>query len=117
MDNQGTAALRETLLAMRREIAGEVAALKREGFSLGNDGTQDIGDDAANTYARQVLLGQSEMERAILRQIDDALDRIEEGTFGECEECGDKIGPARLQALPYATLCVECKATQERENR
>jgi DnaK suppressor protein len=102
---------------MRREIAGEVAALKREGFSLGNDGTQDIGDDAANTYARQLLLGLSERDRALLRQIDDALDRIEEGTFGECEECGDQIGMARLKALPYATLCVECKAAQEQENR
>lgn len=109
--------LRERLLAMRREIAGEVSALKAEGFSLGTDGTQDVGDDAANTYARQVLLGLSEREREILREIDDALDRIDEGSYGECEDCGDEIGLSRLRAVPYASLCVECKSNREIEGR
>ena len=113
MDEPDLQTLREKLLAMRRSIAGEVDALKREGFSLGTDGTQDVADDAANTYARQVLLGHSERERAVLRQIDDALDRIDDGTFGLCEDCGEEIGEARLKAIPYATLCVECKAKEE----
>jgi DnaK suppressor protein len=113
MDTKALEAIRDKLLTMRRAIAGEVAALKREGFSLGTDGTQDVADDAANTYARQMLLGLSERERAVMRQIDEALDRIDEGGFGQCEDCGDEIGEARLMALPYATLCVECKAKQE----
>lgn len=100
-------------MALRENLAGEVLTLKEEGFSLGNDGIQDIGDDAANTYARQVLLGLSERDREALRQIDEALDRIEQGRFGECEECGEQIGVARLEVIPYTTLCVECKANQE----
>ena len=113
MDAKALEAIREKLLAMRRDMAGDVETLKREGFSLGTDGTQDVADDAANTYARQMLLGLSERERAVIRQIDEALDRIDEGGFGLCEDCGDEIGEARLLALPYATLCVECKAKQE----
>ncbi|GAB4257201.1 MAG: hypothetical protein Kow0092_03910 [Deferrisomatales bacterium] len=104
---------REKLLALRKEIAGEVQTLKTEGFALGTDGTQDVGDDAANTYARQLLLNLSEREREVLRQVDEALDRIDEGTFGTCEDCGEPIEEARLEALPYATLCVECKSNRE----
>ncbi len=117
MNQQEIEALRERLLVMRREIAGEVTALKVEGFSLGNDGTQDVGDDAANTYARQVLLGLSEREREVLHEIDDALDRIDDDSYGVCEDCGDEIGLARLNVVPYASLCVECKSNREFERR
>ena len=113
MNKKTTGRFRERLLSLRENLAGEVLALKEEGFSLGNDGIQDIGDDAANSYARQVLLGLSERDREVLRQIDNALERIEQGAFGECEECGEEIGTARLEVLPYTTLCVECKANQE----
>lgn len=117
MDSPELQRFKEKLLAMRQGIAGEVASLKEEGFALGTDGTQDVADDAANTCARQMLLGLSERERDSLRQIDDALDRIEEGTYGQCEECGEDIIPARLEAVPYANLCVECKENQERGSR
>ena len=101
------------LLALRRELAGEVTSLREEGLTLGTDGTQDMADDASNTYARQMLLGMSERERAVMREIDAALDRLDEGSFGTCDDCGEEIGEARLKALPYATLCVECKAERE----
>ena len=112
--NQSTMAqYKDRLLALRRELAGEVTNLREEGLALGTDGTQDMADDAANTYARQMLLGMSERERAVLREIDAALDRIDDGGFGVCDDCGEEIGEARLKALPYATLCVECKAERE----
>lgn len=114
MDKEAMEAFRHQLIERRREAAGGVASLREEGASLGTDGTQDVGDDAANTYARQMLLNMSERERAVLWEIDAALDRIDEGTYGTCEDCGEPIGEARLKALPYATLCVECKADRER---
>jgi DnaK suppressor protein len=114
MDKQILEEFRQRLIVLRRETAGEVAMLRDEGATLGTDGTQDVGDDAANTYARQMLLGMSERERALLREIDEALDRIDEGTYGVCEECGEAISAPRLKALPYATLCVDCKADRER---
>ncbi|RMG87475.1 MAG: TraR/DksA family transcriptional regulator [Candidatus Dadabacteria bacterium] len=106
---------KEKLLALRDELAGEVQELREEGFSLGTDAVQDVGDDAANTYNRQVLLNLSERERERLRQIEEALERIADGSFGRCEDCGELIPEARLEAVPWATLCVECKALREKE--
>ena len=113
MDDATLERFRQQLLASRQALAGEVTHRREEGYSLGTDGIQDAGDDAANTYARQLLLNLSERERETLREIDEALDRLEAGSFGACEECGEEIGEARLAVLPYATLCVECKANQE----
>jgi len=114
MEKKKLEQFRERLIALRREAAGEVTMLREEGAALGTDGTQDVGDDAANTYARQMLLGMSERERSLLREVDAALDRIDEGSYGICEDCEEPIGMARLEALPYATLCVDCKAERER---
>jgi len=113
MDEPIEEKFRERLLGMRQELAGEVLTRREAGFSLGTDGIQDAGDDAANTYARQLLLNLSEREREALREIDDALDRLEDGSFGVCQDCGEDIGEARLEVLPYATLCVECKSNRE----
>jgi DnaK suppressor protein len=113
MDERATERFRERLLEMRQALAGEVVTLREESSSLGTDGIQDAADDAANTYARQLLLNLSEREREALRGIDEALDRLEDGSFGVCQECGEEIGEARLEVLPYATLCVECKSNQE----
>jgi RNA polymerase-binding transcription factor len=52
-----------------------------------------------------------------LRQIDDALERIESGTFGECERCGNDIGPHRLRAIPTAALCIECATALEKKQK
>jgi len=113
MDKEQKEAFRAQLLAQRRQLAGEVAAHTEDGFSLGRDGGQDVGDDAANTSTRQLLLGLGELERRQLKQIDDALERLDDDEFGVCEECGDEIGAARLRALPHTALCVECKAIEE----
>lgn len=113
MDQESIDRFRQRLTALRQELAGEVSTLAKESWSLGTDGTQDVGDDAANSYARQLLLGMGERDRELLRQVDAALDRIDEGSFGQCEECGDEIEVARLEAMPYATLCVDCKSIQE----
>ena len=57
-------------------------------------------------------------ERKLLEKIDEALGRLKDGTFGECEECGELISVGRLRARPVTTLCIECKAAQEAaENR
>lgn len=113
MDKKSQEMFRQRLLASRQALAGEVVNRREEGCSLGTDGIQDAGDDAANAYARQLLLNLGEREREALREIDEALERLEEGSFGVCQECGEEIVEARLQALPYATLCVECKSNQE----
>ena len=54
-------------------------------------------------------------ERKLIRKIQEAMGRIEDGTYGICEECGEDIGVPRLKARPMTTLCIKCKARQEAE--
>ena len=115
MDRKDLETYRQKLLELYNEIAGEVTQLRNEGFSLGTDAVQDMADEAANTYTRQILLNLSEREREQLRLVEEALQRIADGTYGVCEDCGEEISRARLEAVPYATLCVECKSLRERE--
>jgi len=114
MDKKKTEYFRQVLLAKRRDLAGEVDNLRHEGLAPVEDGPMDSGDDAANTYAKTVSLGISETEREMIRQIDEALDRIEAGEYGICVDCNEKIAEARLKAVPYADLCINCKSDRER---
>lgn len=116
MDKKKIAAYKERLLAKRRELAGEVDSLRGGGVPV-NDGPLDSGDEAAMSYAQQCAFDVGEAERNLLRQIDDALDRIDSGDFGTCGDCGDKIAEERLKAVPYTDLCVSCKAEQERRGK
>jgi RNA polymerase-binding protein DksA len=70
----------------------------------------DIGSD---NYEQEFSLSLMENEGAALEKIQASLDRIEEGTYGACEECGGRIPKTRLNAIPYTTLCVKCASQQE----
>ncbi|HEX2318875.1 MAG TPA: TraR/DksA family transcriptional regulator [Streptosporangiaceae bacterium] len=82
------------------------------------DSVSDAGDDQADvgakTYEREHELSLTYNARDLLVQTERALARIESGTYGVCESCGEAIGKARLQAFPRATLCVSCKQREER---
>ena len=93
-----------------------------EGFgkSLPDDLTRpfDIGDegdraDSERTQEVSVLLSVRDKEK--LLAIDEALDKIQDGTYGVCEECGEEIGARRLKAMPLAKLCVSCQSRLEKE--
>jgi DnaK suppressor protein len=58
-----------------------------------------------------------ERERGLLSKINEALDKIDDNTFGECESCGEEIGLKRIQARPMAQLCIDCKSEQEQQER
>ena len=73
----------------------------------------DPGDKSADTLNREFLFAQTDASRQSLRRVEEALDRIREGTFGECEECGGPISPARLKAIPWARNCVRCQEKLE----
>ena len=70
----------------------------------------DIGSD---NYEQEFNLGLIESEDQVLHEIEDALHRIEEGTFGNCEECGKPIRKVRLNAVPHARYCIACQREQE----
>ena len=75
----------------------------------------DISDAAVDASAREVAGYLAELEATELDQIDEALAKIRKGTYGICEVCGDRIGAARLKAVPNASLCLRCKQREEKE--
>jgi len=114
IDKKTLARFRKVLLKEREEIIGEVKQIHESSKEMGQDGIQDIADEAANIYHRQVLLSLSENDRIRLQEVDEALDRIKSGTYGICEECGEPIGLKRLEVRPIAKYCVPCKTNFEK---
>jgi DnaK suppressor protein len=85
-----------------------------------NGNFPDPTDRASMESDRSFTLRIRDRERKLIAKIEEALRRLEEGSYGVCEECGEKIGTARLKARPVTTLCIECKSAQEvgeRKNR
>jgi RNA polymerase-binding protein DksA len=78
---------------------------------------KDLADVAADDIDRKTLEALNEQEIRRLRLIDSALARIKNGRYGVCMRCGKKIARERLEAIPYALMCVECKNSEERRNR
>lgn len=77
----------------------------------------DPTDRASLESDRNFELRIRDRERKLINKIREAMERIEEGEFGICEECGEEIGHARLKARPVTTLCIECKTEQERQEK
>ncbi len=114
LDKKTIAKFRKLLLKQREEIVGEVKQMVESSKEMGQDGTQDIGDEAANIYNKQVLLSLNENERMRLQEVDESLDRIENGSYGICEECGGPISLKRLEVRPVAKYCVPCLTKLEK---
>jgi DnaK suppressor protein len=87
----------------------------REDFSVNSDDRYDEIDQAATDIEQSMRMRLCNREQLYLKKVDEALRRIEEGTFGECTECGEDIELRRLEARPTATLCVDCKEAEERK--
>jgi RNA polymerase-binding protein DksA len=76
---------------------------------------QHMADVATDMYDKEFMLGLASKEREVLQKIEEALRKIEKGTYGPCEECEELIAKPRLEAIPYAKLCLKCQ--EEEENR
>ena len=85
-----------------------------ESHELSGGADNHLADIATNTYDRELDSTLEESEEQHLDHIDAALKRIEEGTYGTCENCGQPIGIERLEAMPWVTLCIDCKRKAER---
>ncbi|MGA7105850.1 MAG: TraR/DksA family transcriptional regulator [Candidatus Deferrimicrobiaceae bacterium] len=109
--------IREMLLKMREALVREIARRSRETAVSGVSDIGDILDSVSEERTRELDMILTDREKQKLKQIDDALDKIEENTYGLCEECGVKIPRARLKVVPFAKYCVECKEAIEREEK
>ena len=83
----------------------------------GDEAFPDPTDRASMESNRDSVLRIRDRERKLIFKIEDALRRLDNGEYGICEECGEKIGIERLKARPVTTLCIECKSSQEIEER
>ena len=93
----------DTLKKSQKDASGDISGY-----------TYHMADVATDAYDREFSLGLASNEQNSLYELDDALKKIDEGTFGICEECNSLITKIRLKAVPYARLCVKCQKKKEK---
>jgi RNA polymerase-binding protein DksA len=110
--------IRKELEEQERELRGEITEAESAWAALQRDSGEGSGDDQADagtkTFEREHEMSLAANSRDLLSQVERALQRLDSGSYGTCENCGNPIGKARLQAFPRATLCVTCKQREER---
>ena len=113
MDKEKIEEFRQILIERRSAILAEA---EKTVSGLNNDGKEnfpDPTDRATVEWDRHFTLRIRDRERKLLKKIEEALERIDEGVFGICEDCGEEIGEARLKARPVTTQCIDCKTAAE----
>lgn len=118
----GVGVFKERLLALRARLRGDVsqmvdATLKKNRLQGSGDLSSmpiHMADLGSDNFEQEFTLSLMENEEVTLAAIEAALERLEDGTYGNCEECGVKIPKMRLEAIPYATMCVKCASRFER---
>ena len=110
---------REALLEAKTRVEAAIQNLQEEtsgtlAEDAGEETAHDLADTATETYDRELDYTLEENSEHVLAEIDAALKRIEEGTYGICTNCGQQIAVERLDALPWAPLCIDCARDRER---
>lgn len=114
---------RELLLEKRQAVVEALDYLHKEnprsledetGELVSGSADQHMADTATETVDREIDYTLEASDGRLLTAIDSALNRIEDGTYGTCVNCGAQIAPERLEAMPWATLCIDCKRKEER---
>ena len=106
---------RETLEEMRGQLLRNVQAELHEGREQTKDEGMDTYDVASDARDKEISLILTDRDRDKLQAITDALARIDEGSYGVCENCESDIAEGRLEALPFSRLCINCQAEREKE--
>ncbi|MDR0999116.1 MAG: TraR/DksA family transcriptional regulator [Treponema sp.] len=118
MDQDFIERMKKSLEELKAEIISNLMA-GSEDFKQIMEGMdpKDLADTASDDIDRKMIeaIGSQELKR--LKLIDSAITRIQQGKYGLCLKCGKRIPQARLEAIPYALMCVECKTAEERRNR
>lgn len=113
MDKKKLEQFKKKLETRQQELRRNVSRTEQDGRSADEDTAQDIADRAASSYNKEFLFHQSNNERQTLQMVEGALERIRQGTFGECISCGREINPKRLEAVPWTRHCIECQEKLE----
>lgn len=104
----------DALRKKQQELYESYERDKAAGNAQPDDGIQDLADRAASAYSKELNFSLSDAERNMLMQIEEAFERMKEGTFAVCANCGNTIGEKRLQAIPWTPFCIDCAELQEK---
>lgn len=113
MDRRRLEQFHQKLLQKQQELMQAVARIEQDGRAADEEATQDIADKATNSYTKEFLFHQSNTERSQLQLVNDALTRLREGSYGECTTCGEELNLKRLDAVPWASMCISCQEKVE----
>ena len=113
MDEKKLEHFKGKLIQKRLSLTNMV--MRTEGYGREKEpAIQDAADMAVESYTKEFMFGKSSGDRAVLQMISEALDRIEDKSYGVCDHCGDPIQPKRLEAVPWALYCIRCQDLQEK---
>jgi DnaK suppressor protein len=107
--------IKKKLIAQKKALLDEAIDALNE--LPGQTVFPDLGDQASAEVDRSFMLRLRGRERKLLKKIEGAIERIDQGTFGICDKCGEEINIKRLEARPVTNMCIECKTQQEEEER
>jgi DnaK suppressor protein len=113
MDNEKLDYFKNLLLQKRNAIE-DIVQRNGDYSREKDDDARDLTDMAVESYTKDFLAGKSAGDRRMLQDIDDALARIDNRTYGFCVNCDDEISPRRLQAVPWAAMCIKCQELLEK---
>jgi len=113
MDKKKVEFYKKRLLARQEELLRAVTQSEQDGRAADDEATQDIADKAANSYTKEFLFHQSDENRRMLQLVNEALERVKDGSFGQCVACQQEVQQKRLEAVPWARHCIECQEKQD----
>ncbi len=113
MDKKKAEAYKKRLLAQKEGLSRLVLKSEQDGREADEEATQDIADKAANSYTKEFLFHQSDENRRLLQLVNEALERLKDGTYGLCVACHEEVQHKRLDAVPWARHCIECQEKQD----
>jgi RNA polymerase-binding protein DksA len=115
MDDKFKSRIKQKLHDMKAEVLTTLIAENNDFRAAVEDiGVKDLADVASNDIDARTLEAVGAKDKLRLERIEAALARLENGRFGLCANCGSKIGAERLEAIPYAVMCINCQSTSER---
>lgn len=114
MDKKKLDTFKKRLEERQQSLRKTVSRTEEDGRIADQDSAQDIADRAASSYTKEFLFSQSNNDRQLLQMVETALQRIREGSFGECVSCGNEINAKRLEAVPWTRYCIECQEKLEK---
>lgn len=104
---------KKKLLTKKEELHRMVSKTEQYGREADEESSQDVADKAASSYTKEFLFSHSSSERSIMQLVDEALARVDVGSFGVCVACGSAIQARRMEAVPWTRHCISCQEKQE----